>query len=89
MRFTIDLDPGPILARADGARQAHDLPERFFFSPTQFWVHKNHRLGSLPQIILSGRTTDPRDPALFKRLMDLAETDGLGSHFRHLGLISL
>lgn len=101
VRFAIDLDPGPILARADEARQAHGLPERFFFLPNQFWVHKNHMLviealkhinqigalDSLPPIILSGRTTDPRDPTFFKRLMDLAEMDGLGRHFRHLGLI--
>ncbi|CCV12479.1 glycosyltransferase family 1 protein [Mesorhizobium sp. STM 4661] len=101
VRFAIDLDPGPVLARADGARQAHGLPERFFFLPNQFWVHKNHRLvvealkhisqigalDSLPPIVLSGRTTDPRDPTFFKRLMDLVETDGLASHFRHLGLI--
>ncbi|MET3580430.1 glycosyltransferase involved in cell wall biosynthesis [Mesorhizobium robiniae] len=101
VRFAIDLDPGAILARADEARQAYGLPERFFFLPNQFWVHKNHRLvvealrhinqigalGSLPPVILSGRTTDPRDPTFFKRLMDLAEINGIGSHFRHLGLI--
>ncbi|RWP34615.1 glycosyltransferase family 1 protein [Mesorhizobium sp.] len=101
VRFAINLDPGAILARADEARQAHGLPGRFFFLPNQFWVHKNHRLviealkhinqigalASLPPVILSGRTTDPRDPTFFKRLMGLAETDGLGSHFRHLGLI--
>ncbi|TIQ75523.1 MAG: glycosyltransferase family 4 protein, partial [Mesorhizobium sp.] len=100
-RFAIDLDPGAVLARADEARQAHGLPARFFFLPNQFWIHKNHRLviealkhleqigalGSLPPIILTGRTTDPRDPTLFKRMMELAEAHRLGSHFRHLGLI--
>ena len=101
VRFAIDLDPGPVLARADRVLQSHGLPERFFFLPNQFWIHKNHKLvidaltyldqigalESLPPIILTGRTADPRDPTLFERLMALVERHRLGSHFRHLGLI--
>ncbi|MES0029964.1 glycosyltransferase [Mesorhizobium sp. M0040] len=101
VRFAIDLDPGAVMARTEAARRAHDLPERFFFLPNQFWIHKNHGvvvealrhidrlggLGTLPPIILTGRTTDPRDPMLFKRLMDVAQAYRLEGHFRHLGLI--
>lgn len=101
VRFAIDLDPAVVMARSEAARRAHDLPDRFFFLPNQFWIHKNHglvvealrhidrlgTLGSLPPIVLTGRTTDPRDPTLFKRLMGLAQTYRVESHFRHLGLI--
>ncbi|MER9596990.1 glycosyltransferase [Mesorhizobium sp. M0244] len=101
VRFAIDLDPGAVMARTEAARLAHDLPERFFFLPNQFWIHKNHRLvvealrhidrlgglDTLPPIILTGRTTDPRDPTLFKRVMNFAQTHRLERHFRHLGLI--
>ncbi|MER9228550.1 glycosyltransferase [Mesorhizobium sp. M0664] len=101
VRFAIHLDPAAVMARAEAARRAHDLPERFFFLPNQFWIHKNHsvvvealkhidRLGALdglPPIVLTGRTTDPRDPTWFKRMMDLAQTYRVEGHFRHLGLI--
>ncbi|MER8991561.1 glycosyltransferase family 1 protein [Mesorhizobium sp. M0678] len=101
VRFAIDLDPGTVMARTEAARRAHDLPERFFFLPNQFWIHKNHKvvvealqhiarlgaLDALPPIIMTGRTTDPRDPTLFKHLMGLAQAHRLEGHFRHLGLI--
>ncbi len=101
VRFAIDLDPAEVHGRAEAARQAHGIDGRFFYLPNQFWSHKNHSvvvealielsrrgaLAEIPPVILTGRTEDPRDPDLFKRLMEKVKTNGLESHFRHLGLI--
>ena len=79
----------------------HDLPERFFFLPNQFWDHKNHELvvtalwkiasagglADLAPVIMTGSTADPRNPQLFNRVMRKAQKLGIAGHFRHLGMI--
>lgn len=99
--FAIDLDPGPVFAAARSIRAVHGLPDRFFYLPNQMWRHKNHalvvdalerlaatgRLQDIPPVILTGRTDDPRDPELFRRLMQRVKHLGLEGHFRHLGLV--
>lgn len=101
VRFAIDLDPEPYLARAEEMRATYGLPRRFFFLPNQFWQHKNHGivvaalaklkaeggLDALPPVILTGHSSDPRHPTHFSALMRDADEVGVGSHFRYLGLI--
>jgi glycosyltransferase involved in cell wall biosynthesis len=101
VRFAIDLNPAPVFERAKSVREAHDLPERFFYLPNQFWAHKNHavvvkalkvlqqrdQLSEIPPIALTGRTEDPRNPNLYKSLISDVTVHGLSKHFRHLGLI--
>lgn len=101
VKFAIDLDPNAVFSRVETARAKHQLPDRFFYLPNQFWSHKNHAVvvealkllqksgvlvTTLP-IILTGRTEDARDPKLYSRLMADVQASGVASHFRHLGLI--
>ncbi len=101
VRFAIDLDPAAVFKRVEAARATHQLPDRFFYLPNQFWSHKNHvvvvealkllqKSGELARtfpIILTGRTEDARDPKLYNRLMADVQSNGVASHFRHIGLI--
>lgn len=101
VRFAIDLDQAPYLARGGEMRATYDLPERYLFLPNQFWRHKNHgvivdalgvvkaagRLEALPPVILTGQPKDPRNAAHFDDLMARAKTLGVDSHFRYLGLV--
>lgn len=101
VRFAIPIDVSKYLGRSEEMRSAYDLPERWFFLPNQFWKHKNHglvidalarlksagALDALPPIILSGRGEDPRYADYYPSLMAKASAAGVGSRFRHLGLI--
>jgi glycosyltransferase involved in cell wall biosynthesis len=101
VRFAIDVDPAPYLARGEEMRATYALPERYFFMPNQFWRHKNHgvivealgvlraagRLTALPPVILTGQPKDPRNPAHFENLMARAAVLGVNDHFRYLGLV--
>lgn len=100
-RFAGQIDLDAVRARAATVAADHGLPARHFYLPNQFWAHKNHRtvlqalalirdrgaLGGLPPVVMSGPTTDHRDPGLFDRTLDEARALGLEGHFRHLGLI--
>lgn len=99
--FAIDLNPAEHYPRIEQAKNDHNLPERYFYLPNQYWTHKNHRvviealgilaqsgeLSDIPPVILTGRTTDPRDPELYDRDMARAHDLKCEGHFRHLGLI--
>jgi glycosyltransferase involved in cell wall biosynthesis len=101
VRFAIDLDQAPYLARGAEMRATYALPERYFFLPNQFWRHKNHgvivdalgvvkaagRLDVVPPVILTGQPKDARNPAHFDELVARAEALGVAGHFRYLGLV--
>lgn len=101
VRFAIDIDPGPYLARGEEMRVTYELPERYLFLPNQFWQHKNHgvivaalgviksknQLNKMPPVVLTGQPKDPRNPSHFYDLMKQAEALGVESHFRYLGLV--
>jgi len=78
----------------------YDLPERFFFYPAQFWLHKNHgRLVHAIQqlrvqyhveapLILTGSKTGPEwegRELVFQNAMLLAEQLGVSDLVRYLG----
>ncbi len=100
-RFATSVPLAEVVARMHTVRADHDLPERFFFLPNQFWEHKNHRivvaalrliaeqgrLADTPPVILSGATADPRNPQLFATVMRQVNAAGLAEKFRHLGHI--
>ncbi len=78
--------------------KAHDLPERFFFLPNQFWKHKNHELAFKAltiaaaqepgiRLVCSGAKTEPRDPLHVPRLMQMISAAGLEDNVRILSLI--
>lgn len=99
--FAIDMDPTQHYANVKPSRYTYELPDAFFYLPNQYWAHKNHRaviealiyikkrgeLNDLPPVYMTGRTEDPRDPALFDRDMAYAKAMSVDTHFRHLGLI--
>ncbi|PTE09996.1 glycosyltransferase family 4 protein [Mesorhizobium helmanticense] len=101
VRFAIDLDPAPHVARQADVIARYELPERYFYLPNQFWSHKNHAIvikalahiaanGGLEKVapvILTGRTDNPYNPQHFEQLMASAREAGVSSHFRHLGLV--
>ena len=93
--FAICMNTPASFADGERARIAHGLPERFFFLPNQFWMHKNHRvvidaLGLLapderPVIAASGSPNDPRSPGLMQSLKDALQANGAADSFRILG----
>ncbi len=101
VRFAPAVDVETIRARVPQAIADHALPVRYFFLPNHFWAHKNHALvldalrilreddtlDDVLPVVMSGPTTDSRDPTLFKRTMAAAEAEGLATRFRHLDLI--
>lgn len=101
VRFAVDLDSEPYLARVEEMQAKYGLPKRFFFLPNQFWKHKNHyvvvealaklkvagRLDTIPPVILTGESFDTRHPRHFDELMSDVNQAGITGHFRFLGLI--
>lgn len=79
-------------------RARYQLDKQFFYVPNQFWQHKNHMLlletlrvamarGVRLQIVCSGATVDPRNPAYFDALLARAAEIGCGDTFKVLGVI--
>ena len=75
------------------------LPEKFLIFPSQFWIHKNHRVlfeairilrdRGISDICLvsTGHTNDTRHPQYFTSLQDDLKKLGLEPHIRILGLL--
>jgi glycosyltransferase involved in cell wall biosynthesis len=75
------------------------LPEKFLIFPSQFWIHKNHRIlfeairllrdKGLADICLvsTGQTNDYRHPEYFAGVQDFLVQHGLAAHVRILGLL--
>lgn len=86
--------------RQAAVREKYDLPERFFFYPAQFWLHKNHarlvhaihllrlRHAADTPLVLTGSTTGPewegRD-LVFRNVMTLAGQLGVSDLVRYIG----
>jgi glycosyltransferase involved in cell wall biosynthesis len=78
---------------------AFQLPEKFLIFPSQFWVHKNHRVlfealrilrdKGLTDIFLvsTGHLHDYRHPDYFASLQKLLDQHNLRAHIRILGLL--
>lgn len=70
----------------------------YFHLPNQFWIHKNHKVavealrilkdrGRKPIVLLTGKTSDHRQPEHFSNLMTTVKKHGLADCFRVLGVI--
>lgn len=79
-------------------RLSHQLPDRFYYLPNQFWKHKNHKVvieavkilkerGDHVVVAASGHPKDPRHPRLFDQLKTMIKSAGLEINFRMLGMI--
>ena len=70
----------------------------FFFSPNQFWQHKNHLVvlkavkilkneGIEPIVIFSGKPIDERNPDYFSSLVTYVEENDLGENIKFAGFL--
>ncbi|MDJ1471640.1 glycosyltransferase [Cytophagaceae bacterium DM2B3-1] len=83
----------------DVLRQKYNLDTHYFFSPNQFWAHKNHIIvlkairvlleKGLNNFIVafSGKESDYRNPDYFQSLKDYVKTNGLEKNVRFLGFL--
>lgn len=100
-RFLHQIPPEPLAPDAEDVaafRRERALPERFFYTPNQFWAHKNHGViidalallaakGETIHVISTGATQDERQPHYFSNLMRQVEEKGVGDRFHVLGLV--
>lgn len=80
-------------------RNKYGLPKAYYFSPNQFWVHKNHIIvlkavkylkddGINICVAFSGKETDHRNKAYFDELKAFVASNKLEKHITFLGFIS-
>jgi glycosyltransferase involved in cell wall biosynthesis len=98
VRFAVPSAGRPDAVTIRSAREAHGLPERYFYMPNQFWKHKNHILviealallkqaGHSIVVVASGKQLDPHRPDHFARVIARMVEADVGDQFRLLGLI--
>ena len=81
-------------------KEKYQLEEgSYFFSPNQFWKHKNHIVilkavkkiketyNFKFQILFSGKESDHRNPTYFDELKDYISKNNLGENIKFLGFI--
>lgn len=79
-------------------KEQYNLPDKFFFLPNQFWVHKNHQCvidalcivkenGINICVAACGNENDPRDPDYFPNIQSAISEYGLKTFFRSFGII--
>jgi len=97
--FRVWLGKNAIYKDCENVKRKYHLPDKYFFFPCQFWIHKNHKFlfnvvsntikRSFKDILLvcTGNTVDYRHPQLEKELFDLIRDEKLENNIRILGLI--
>lgn len=96
--FAVRMGPSVDLDKLREIQAQHNLPEKFFFLPNQFWKHKNHlsvvdamrilnSSGSGVTVVASGAPLDGRNPEHPQQVLDKIKTHGLQDRFIVLGLI--
>lgn len=84
--------------KKDAVRQQYALPEKFFFLPNQYWVHKNHKIvlealrllkqkGNVVRVVSTGNTKDYRNPNHFAALQEWIRQYDLGGMYIILGMV--
>lgn len=79
-------------------RGRHDIPEKYFFAPNQFWVHKNHvvilaalrelkQRGVTPTVCFSGKEFDFRAQGYAPFLRQKISEWGLENQVKFLGFM--
>jgi glycosyltransferase involved in cell wall biosynthesis len=82
----------------DALRARHNLPPIYFFSPNQFWAHKNHmvvikaaqqlkHLGNPVVIVFSGKENDNRNPGYTESLKEYVRATQLEDVVKFLGFL--
>jgi len=92
------IDPTVYERNAGAVVDKYGLPQRFFYTPGQFWLHKNHRRlfealrvlgcqGVRPHVVLTGSTLEYRDPEYFPSLMQYVAECQLDKQVHYLGTV--
>jgi glycosyltransferase involved in cell wall biosynthesis len=79
-------------------RNKFNLPEKYFFSPNQFWAHKNQMVvikaaeilkeqGNSTIIVFSGKENDNRNPGYIEKLKSYVNENNLGNVIHFLGFL--
>lgn len=98
VRFAVRAPEAVDDAAARAVADRYQLPQRYFFMPNQFWVHKNHRLvvealallkarGQPITVVASGKQLDGRAPSHVHELLDLIRDRGVAAEMPLLGMI--
>jgi glycosyltransferase involved in cell wall biosynthesis len=83
---------------ADDLRSKYGVPERYFYCPNQFWIHKNHKTvleavalladrGVMVNMVFSGKEHDHRAPDHAQKLRDYAVALGISDRVQFLGFL--
>ena len=100
VRFATQPSPAFLAANPAEIVAQYQLPEKYFYLPNQFYMHKNHQvvvdaLAILAQrgfdavVCASGSTEDRRERGYFDEVMEQVRSRGLDKRFIHLGMIPL
>ena len=100
VRFATQPSPTFLATNPADLVAQYQLPERYFYLPSQFYTHKNHQvvvdaLAILAQrgfdavVYASGSTEDRRERGYFDEVMGQVRSRGLENRFIHLGMIPL
>ncbi len=92
------FDPPMVQSDASSVLAQYKLPQRFFYCPNQFWVHKNHELvirsvallkerGIEVCVVFSGKEHDHRAPDHTQKLKRLVASLNLEDQIRFLGFL--
>lgn len=84
--------------KRDEVKEKYALPEKFFFLPNQYWVHKNHKIvlealrilkqqGKSVRVVSTGNTKDYRNPNHFAALQEWIREYDLGAMYIILGMV--
>lgn len=98
VRFAVRAPEAVDDAVARTVADRYQLPQRYFFMPNQFWVHKNHRLvvealallkarGQPVTVVASGKQLDGRAPGHVPALLELIRERGVAAEMPLLGMI--
>jgi glycosyltransferase involved in cell wall biosynthesis len=98
LRFAPNLPQTVTEAGGVGFHKKYHIPEKFFYLPNQFWIHKNHQLvvdaielcvEQNPDIcvVCTGGLYDYRSPMYSTKLISEISKRGLRNHVIVLGLI--
>lgn len=97
VHFAVFPPPRPSLS-IDDVLEKYGLPQRFFYCPNQFWIHKNHMavleaVGLLAdrgihiEMAFSGKEHDHRAPHHTDELRQAAERRGIADRLHFLGFL--
>jgi hypothetical protein len=78
--------------------RTYNLPERFFYLPNQFWIHKNHEAviaavselkaaGTAVNVVCTGFPADYRNPRHFATLWEKVARGNVHDQIFYLGLV--